>query len=690
MVPRFPAVLLLLVCSLAALGADSHGSRSAEGEARAESLAPNGPRPASATSTVTRLDDGIFVMQASDAVTPNANRMDLIGHTVRAEPLPGDRFRVTRGSLAAQAVTGDPTAKLMARSQTGWHYSQQELPFAFPLGSRTYRTAYVSAFGGIYFEAPPTPPQDQYNQAAAIAPPVPLVAPLLIGRTPRWGETHIRVRSSGNSFAVTWTFVGVAPGGEVPFGGEVQAVLHESGTIELSYLRFSRFLGGAAVITTGSEPVREQRATLARVTDATGDGATADIRSLEISHIDALDQLEFRIELVSDVAIPLNARVVLKAKAKHFDQEFRAPAAPSVGYPSWRTALPVIVRSGSTMRILMHEAHLLPPDTLQAEVTLYDDARAKLDSVAIASFDLPVAPRMPVPDLSAASASTYAMPIAEAFTIPGVNVHAVWGTLAAQYHLDPDTVEAVMVFTSFPEYLEYWASSSTNPGNAGVDGLGTGYSSDQSSRFPALIDLGSAELPGDMLHELGHRWLFYPMLKDGQNRVAFNDFGHIPYNVDSTAALVPGGRSPMGGMPFLDRGNGKYDIVCGEKGFTWLELYLMGLAAPSEVKPMLQITQGRVDRFCGGTAEAQQTRHVTIEQVIEGTRLRNPPSSRSPKVFPIAYVLIDDPVMSMIPDALERVRSHAALLTQEFAKATGGRGRLTHATGRKTRRHPSN
>ena len=686
MVPRFPGVLLFLVSSLAVLGSDFPCSTSAEAEARAAFLTVSGPRAASAVSTVTRLDDGIFVMQASDAVTPNANRMDLIGHTVRAEPLPDDRFRVTRGPLAAQAVTGDPTAKLMARSQAGWHYSQQELPFAFPLGARTYRTAYVSAFGGIYFEAPPTPPQDQYNQAAAIAPPVPVVAPLLIGRSPRWAETHIRVRSSGKTFVVTWTFVGVAESGDVPFGGEVQAVLYDSGAIEFSYLRFSRFLGGAAVITTGTEPVREQRATLARVTDPTGDGTTADIRLLEIGHLDSVDQLEFRIELVSDVAIPLNARIVIRAKAKYFDQDFRAPASPSVGYPSWRRALPVIVRSGATMRILMHEAHLLPPDTFQAEVTLYDDARAKLDTVSIATFDLPVAPRMPVADLSAANGSTYAMPVAEAFTIPGVNVHAVWGTLAAQYHLDPDTVEAVMIFTSFPEYLEYWLSSSTNPGNAGVDGLGTGSSSDQSSRFPALIDLGSAEQPGEMLHELGHRWLFYPMLKDGQNRVPFNDFGHLPFNVDSSAALVPGGQSPMGGVPLVERGNGRYDIVCGEKGFTWLELYLMGLAAPSEVTPMLQITQGRVDRFCGGTAEAQQTRHVTIEQVIEGTRPRNPPASRGPKVFPIAYVLIDDPVMNIIPDALERVRSHAALLAAEFARATGGRGRLTYATGRKTRR----
>ena len=689
MVPRLPALLLVVLCSFAALAHDP-------GLTDAEIALRTAPRhthkslevESDAATPVSRFDQGVFGLQANDVITPGANPLDLVGSTLRAEPAGDDRFKVTRMPLAARNVTGTPVA-MRNNGAAGWWYRQQELPFAFPFGGQTYRTIYISPLGGIYFAQPPQPPRDQYDRAAALAVPKPLIAPLLIGTSPRWTETQVRTRDFGNAFAISWTFIGTNNDPDVRFGGEVQAVLNVNGTIELSYISVARFLGGSVVITTGDEAMRAQRTTLATIADAAGDGTSnVDIRSFEVSTLDALDLVELRLELAAPPPTPISANVVFQAPNKFLQPVVRATGLSDVSYAWWSTSLPVIHISGSTIRVLFAEDWMIPPGNFKVEVTLTADGGAKYDTVTATNVAIPAATSIPDIDISASNATTLTLPIVEPFTVPAVHLDNVWSALVSQHGLSREVIDQVVIYTSFPTSLEYFAASGSIQGNPGVDGLGSGHSSDESRRFPSLTYLGTAERMGALLHETAHRWVFYSAIMENGQRVQIGN-GHLPSNMDSTAALVRGGQSPMGGVPFVDRGNGNYDVVCGDTGFTWLELYLMGLAAAAEVPPVLQITEGRVDWFCGGTAQATKIRRFTVEQVQQVNRPRKPSFAEAPNVFPIAYVLIDDAAMSIIPDAHARVRSYISEHQRQFSTATGGRGRLSLVTGPPRRKRPA-
>jgi len=372
MVPPVPLVLLLFVCSLGALGAE--------------------PAPP------IRYDDGVFVMQANDTITPGRNPLDLVGQTLRAEPLPdGGSFKVTRGALAAKTFTGSPLVMRLAGGN--WHYTQRELPFEFPLGGQRYKTIYISAFGAIYFTSPPLTPSDQFGAGSALAPPVPVVAPLMLGwNTVQWSETQLRVRDFGRSVGIEWTWVGKDHAPDVRFGGQVQAVIHEDGTIEFSYPSMTRFHGGAVVISTGAEAERERRTLLGGVTDATGDGGAADIRSIELNHLEALDLFEIRIELTGPVPQPITTDLLATANGFHLKWDVRS-AAP-VSYASWGAVLPVVHVSGSTIRYVIHES-LLQPKPFTLTISLLNDANVKLDTATIANVTIPAVTPRPKTDVSA-------------------------------------------------------------------------------------------------------------------------------------------------------------------------------------------------------------------------------------------------------------------------------------------------
>lgn len=660
MVPRLPILLLVVLCSFAALGGDA---------------------------PVTRYDNDVFVMQAHPTITPGSNPLDLVGQTLRAEPVAGsESFKVTRGPIAPKTFTGNP---LVMRNTDLKSYRQQELPFEFPLGDKRYKTIYITPFGSIYFAPPPLTPRDQYRPASVLAVGMPVVAPMMIGWNPQlWSETELRVRDFGRSFGVEWTFLGKDRAPDVRFGGQVQAVLHDDGRIEFSYPAMTRFHGGSVVISTGSEGERERRAMLATVSDATGDGGAADIRSMELNHLDALDLIEIRIDLTGPVPQPLTIDLHATANAFYLDWDVRTTAASPVSFAWWGGALPVVHVSGSTIRYLLHESLLPPAKPFTFIVTLVDDANVKLDTATIAGVNVPAATARPKVDLSAGG--RVSMPLVEAFTIPGVDLRAVWNALAAQYNLPESYVDGIVIYTTFPTALDYWTRSNISNGNPGVDGLSTGHSTIEARRTPDWMHIGTAEQIRTLLHDTGHRWLFYPYINVGGKPTRLSPNNEFPWKLDATAALVKGGTSPMGGGALVDRGNNRYDIVCSaEKGYTWLELYLMGLADPSEVPPMLLIEEGRVDSFCGGTADATKTRMLTIQQVIEATGRRNPTYATSQKVFRYAYVLIDDPALNMIPDAEARMRSFAAQHAREFSAMTGGRGTIVAVTGPARRRRPA-
>ena len=200
---------------------------------------------------------------------------------------------------------------------------------------------------------------------------------------------------------------------------------------------------------------------------------------------------------------------------------------------------------------------------------------------------------------------------------------------------------------------------------------------------------GRTEAPYDLpmevfAHEIGHTWLAEAdYLKDGERRSPTDGRGHWAYAMHTPAPFPwrgTGKGSVMGGAYWSENSDGTFTSTSGwtqTGGFSWLDLYLMGLATPDEVPDMfvlhnLQQVGERRDRLY--TAEKEI---VTMEQVLAAMGPRNPPSERARKVFNTGFVYFLLPGQE--PDR-ELLREHARYRDQaleHWSHITGGRSQLT-------------
>ncbi len=652
-------------------------------------------RVATHAATPVRYDGGVFVMTADPSVALGDRPIDLVGRTVKARRLDEERFEITNVPLAARER--GPMVATLVRGSAGWHYRKVDLTgFAFPLGSAQHASLYVSAFGGIYFTPPPEPPRSQYAAASAVAAPVPLVAPALMGESYKWSATDVHVSQSADLVVVTWKFRSNVISDPVAtrFSGEIQAVLHKSGDIELSYLSFVRFLGGAAVITTGAEPLRQQRQTLASASDPAGDATTYppsdvpenyDVRNVEISRIGGVDLLEVRIDVGREIK-PADLPADAFGNVMVFGVGFRAPAGGyefingqirrnevTLRYADGQRADNALSFSGSSIRLLVPQTYL-PAGRYEMRILMSDGLTRSRDFVDKSDIDIPAATRSLQSDLSAAT--TVSTPLVEAFTVPMLDVYGVWDVLAAS-GLFAEDVDAVAIYTTFPTDIDFWAAAFSTGGNPGVSGIGGG-SSSASPRSPALMHMNMAGFFGAQLHELGHRWLFHIQVMDGGTKRSFAgaDGSHPPATLETTAAFT-NGSSPMGGQRMSLRGDGAVIIECGStRGFSWLELYLMGLARPEEVGPFLELSTAS---FAGcPLVSTVPSKLMTLQQVIDANGPRVPSFAASPKTFRVAYVLVETPPTAS-DDMLAVLQTHLFDFRKTFSDATGARGQITIA-----------
>lgn len=674
---------------------------SPENTERAASLhawnARRGQVAANGAATPVRYDNGVFIVSADASVAVNDHPMDLGGRTLKARRLDAERFEVTNVPLEARLP--GPLLATLVRGPAGWHYRKVDLTgFAFPLGSAQHTSLYISAFGGIYFAPPPEPPKSQYTTAvSAVVAPVPLVAPVLMGESTRWSATDVHVSQSPDLAVVTWKFRSNLVSDPVPirFAGEVQAVLHKSGDVEFSYLSFVRFLGGAAVITTGAEPLRQQRQSLFTAPDAAGDANVYppsdvpdyyDVRSVEVSRIGGIDLLEVRIDVGREIK-PAEMPADSFGNVMVFAVGFQTPGGGyqfincqirrnevTLRYPDNQRADNSLSYSGSSIRLLIPQTYL-PAGAYEMFVLTNDGQTRSRDTFEASGVAIPAAPRSLQSDVSVAAAIS--TPLVETFTVPMLDVYAVWDALAAN-GLSAEEVEGVAIYTTFPTDIDYWAAAFSTAGNAGADGV-SGASSSKFPRRPALMHMNMAGFYGALLHEMGHRWLFSAQLMDGGVKRYFNgaDGSHAPAALETTAAFTDGS-SPMGGQRMSPHASGGVTIECGTtRGFSWLELYLMGLAAPAEVVPFIELSSAS-SAGCPYLTSVPN-KMVTVQQVIDAMGVRNPSFATSPKTFPVAFVLVEG-AAGAPPETVNALRASAFEFQKTFSNATGARGRITIAT----------
>jgi MYXO-CTERM domain-containing protein len=164
------------------------------------------------------------------------------------------------------------------------------------------------------------------------------------------------------------------------------------------------------------------------------------------------------------------------------------------------------------------------------------------------------------------------------------------------------------------------------------------------------------------------------------------------------------GGSPAGGNKWKDNGDGTFSILPqAPKDVTYskLDLYLMGLADPSEVQPfgLLENVEPPTDvkdPYSGGELSEMSFPHfastpvtvkatrktITIEDIIAANGPRVPARKDAPQTLKLGIVLMvggaaDDAAIAKAEAAMEPV---AAALAPAFERATGGRGHLEVVT----------
>jgi hypothetical protein len=188
-------------------------------------------------------------------------------------------------------------------------------------------------------------------------------------------------------------------------------------------------------------------------------------------------------------------------------------------------------------------------------------------------------------------------------------------------------------------------------------------------------------------HELGHRWAADARALVNGETIQLGPT-HWATGVHLPAAFWysnPVEADAMGGSTWKENGDGTYtqldrDYYSPAKGFSWLGLYLMGLAKPEEVKPFfilrnLQRT-GQQDAEGHPIFRGDKT-VITIQDVIAAMGPRVPDYDHAQKKFNTAIVVMTMHGKQPSPELISHANDIAQHWIAYWSKVTGGRSTVT-------------
>jgi hypothetical protein len=115
-------------------------------------------------------------------------------------------------------------------------------------------------------------------------------------------------------------------------------------------------------------------------------------------------------------------------------------------------------------------------------------------------------------------------------------------------------------------------------------------------------------------------------------------------------------------------------------GYSWTDLYLMGLATPSEVPNWFYLAGTSLPTEYWpeeGTVVTNPTRKdVSIDQVLTVHGPRAPSTSLSQRKFRLLFALITGPGTEPTEAEITKLNEWRTLVERNFSIATGGRARL--------------
>ena len=187
-----------------------------------------------------------------------------------------------------------------------------------------------------------------------------------------------------------------------------------------------------------------------------------------------------------------------------------------------------------------------------------------------------------------------------------------------------------------------------------------------------------------LLHEFGHRWLyFFRIAENGSADYVLNPVSPHPAAYVHTASAFPvygeHESSVMGGAYFTPQTDGSYVAHAANMGYSWTDLYLMGLAAPEEVPPWFYLAGTNLPREYWPTEGAianGEKREVQLSQIVAVHGARKPSTALSQRQFRVLFILVTEDGVEATDAEVAKLNEWRMLMERNFATATGGRGKL--------------
>lgn len=653
--------------------------------------------------------DGAIYLQADESIAPGYHPFDLGGKTLLFEPRGASSFRVTQTALDYSEPHGEVVRDFETKTGTPWYSVAHDLPFSVNLFGRDVTRIYVTAFNSIQLDEPAAEEAAmQVDDVEGALHAQAIISPLLItNRKPRFLlYPRVYITDASDAVTVTWR----STGGD-PFRYDIQARIEKTGAIRFSYKSVEAVSWGAPVVSAGLQSTSLTRQVIAHRDDRENDVVASfgpairdmvDVRKVDVFRIDGSDVVSVRMT----VAAPVDPSLLTEGQSLRYAVSLEGESQIDIDRHGNVTIVPFggdrpvaggasVHVDGNTIEFFGRQGEVASPVLRTASVeTWVLPLNRPVDGVSV-DLTLDPAPRHIASDLSSLSAAReLELPIVEGFTLPPFDPFAAYAKIRGQFGINDAEVDAVAMYQTFYTDLIFYAGAYSTGGNPRVDGVspemyryGSRY-----RRAPSLLHLNqltynysaAVETASKvMLHEFGHRWLYFISIKEnGASSRVLNPVSAHPAGYVHTPSAFPvygdEESSVMGGGYFSDQGDGTYRARAANMGYSWTDLYLMGLAAPSEVAPWFYLANTNPPLAkeywpVDGAVVSGEKRDVNVQQVIDAVGARTPSTATSERHFHVVFVLVTEPGVDPTDAQMAKINEWRALMARNFFIATGGR-----------------
>ena len=656
-------------------------------------------------SRAATLREGAFYVENDETITPGHRGFDLHGQTLVFTPSGSAAFTVRREALQYVEPAGDPVRDFRQFGGENGHFVAHDLPFAFPLFGTSVTRIYLDAFNGIRTSNPRVQRGTQLDALQAGVHRGPLLSPLMVTADSRSPRPLMWIDQQPDAVIITWR------GGDenTPFAFDVQAKLAQDGTVAYSYRSVVAMHWGAPMLSPGLDPATVSRTTLHTAPDKENDArssvreelqAMLDVQRFDVQRLADSDLFAIRITL----GAPIDRTRLLDGEVLEYEVRlsglevavFRIKRDSTEVFPFgsryWDTAGEPAHFDGNVVEIYAVQGSYT---SKSVRVATYSGMHGLIDSVSTDMTFTP-APRSLVTDLSAvAQDARLDVPIVEPFVLGSFDPWRVWDVVQTAYGLSDHDVDAVAMYQSFYTDLMLYAGAYATGGNPQADGIHpfSPFYGTHATKKPTLLHMNQltygyqraeASASQVLLHEFGHRWLYFFSIANqhGPPNVLNPVSAHPAAYVHTAAAFPVYGEhesSVMGGGYFTQQQDGSWIARASNMGYSWTDLYLMGLAAPEEVPPWFYLAGTWLSPAYwppDGAVVTGEKHEVKVGQITAVHGPRIPSVVYSQRLFRVLFVLVTENGEPPTDAEVAKLNEWRRVMERNFALATGGRGRL--------------